>query len=305
MSIKDIIREAMEKNPLGLREAVTEELRNRVSLALEAKMKESSHEDDEDDDDDEDEDDDDSDDEDDLDESYNEKDVVFKSPNFVVTKRDTKGGKGRQDPFSMFHIDNGKVTDFGSHPSLDGAKALAKKRGWLKESDVNESPKDEALTELSKNTLASYVKKAVKSKSMSDHGIERAKERLAGPPDSGTEFDKKVLVNRQRASQNRAAGITRASAKRESTDLDEAKETGDYARVSYNYSESWWSVTVYKSGKKAASDNGYFGIDETGNPLVREFLKLVKKAGLKPEGLAIVDEDGMPGVFKNNKFVWK
>ena len=39
--VKKIIKEAMEKNPLGLKEAVAEELRNRVALALEAKMEES------------------------------------------------------------------------------------------------------------------------------------------------------------------------------------------------------------------------------------------------------------------------
>lgn len=51
MSIKQIIKEAMEKNPLGLKEALEEELRSRVGLALEAKMKkeEDDYEDDEDD----------------------------------------------------------------------------------------------------------------------------------------------------------------------------------------------------------------------------------------------------------------
>jgi hypothetical protein len=39
--VKQIIKEAMEQNPLGLKEAVAEELRNRVALALEAKMTES------------------------------------------------------------------------------------------------------------------------------------------------------------------------------------------------------------------------------------------------------------------------
>jgi hypothetical protein len=36
--VKKIIKEAMEQNPLGLKEAVVEELRNRVVLALEAKI---------------------------------------------------------------------------------------------------------------------------------------------------------------------------------------------------------------------------------------------------------------------------
>ena len=55
MSLQKIIKESVEKNPLGLKEALEEELRNRVSLALEAKMKEEDDmDDDEDDDDDED-----------------------------------------------------------------------------------------------------------------------------------------------------------------------------------------------------------------------------------------------------------
>jgi len=40
--VKQIIKEAMEKNPLGLKETVAEELRARVALALEAKMEEMS-----------------------------------------------------------------------------------------------------------------------------------------------------------------------------------------------------------------------------------------------------------------------
>jgi hypothetical protein len=40
--VKQIIKEAMDQNPLGLKEAVAEELRTRVALALEAKMEEMS-----------------------------------------------------------------------------------------------------------------------------------------------------------------------------------------------------------------------------------------------------------------------
>lgn len=55
MSLQKIIKESVEKNPLGLKEALEEELRNRVSLALEAKMKEEDDmEDDDEDEDDED-----------------------------------------------------------------------------------------------------------------------------------------------------------------------------------------------------------------------------------------------------------
>ena len=36
--VKQIIKEAMDKNPLGLKESVAEELQKRVTLALEAKI---------------------------------------------------------------------------------------------------------------------------------------------------------------------------------------------------------------------------------------------------------------------------
>ena len=52
MSIKQIIQESINKNPVGLKEALEEELRARVQLALEAKVAESDHDmEDEDEDD--------------------------------------------------------------------------------------------------------------------------------------------------------------------------------------------------------------------------------------------------------------
>jgi hypothetical protein len=39
MSVRTLIQEAMNKNALGFEETLREELRNRISLALEAKMK--------------------------------------------------------------------------------------------------------------------------------------------------------------------------------------------------------------------------------------------------------------------------
>jgi hypothetical protein len=49
--VKQIIKEAMDQNPLGLKEAVEAELQKRVTLALEAKMKAMKEEDDEEDED--------------------------------------------------------------------------------------------------------------------------------------------------------------------------------------------------------------------------------------------------------------
>ncbi len=36
--VKQLIKEAMDKNPIGLKEALSEELRSRVALAMEAKI---------------------------------------------------------------------------------------------------------------------------------------------------------------------------------------------------------------------------------------------------------------------------
>lgn len=52
MSIKNIIQESLNKNPIGLKEALTEELRSRVAAVLESMIAEKkSDEDDEEDDD--------------------------------------------------------------------------------------------------------------------------------------------------------------------------------------------------------------------------------------------------------------
>ena len=54
MSVKKIIQESIDKNPLGVKEALEAEMQARVRLALEAKMSEEDDEDDEDMDDDDD-----------------------------------------------------------------------------------------------------------------------------------------------------------------------------------------------------------------------------------------------------------
>lgn len=55
MSIQDIIKHAVEKNPLAMKEALDEELRSRVALAIEAKMMDDEEDEDEEEDDEEDE----------------------------------------------------------------------------------------------------------------------------------------------------------------------------------------------------------------------------------------------------------
>jgi len=80
-------------------------------------------------------------------------DVVVKIPSrdgkstFVVVPRDTKGMRGKQDPYSMLELDkSGKIVkDYGSHPSLAGAtkfvKARASNREASEEVEVGEARK--------------------------------------------------------------------------------------------------------------------------------------------------------------------
>lgn len=51
MSIQDIIKHSVEKNPLAMKEALEEELRSRIALAIEAKMMDDEDEEEEEDED--------------------------------------------------------------------------------------------------------------------------------------------------------------------------------------------------------------------------------------------------------------
>ena len=72
--------------------------------------------------------------------------VQFEAPTkggntFQVIDRDTKGMRGSQDKFKMVVVDKkGKVVkDWGSHPSLDGAKKFAKNRKIIEEVELDEA----------------------------------------------------------------------------------------------------------------------------------------------------------------------
>ena len=58
---------------------------------------------------------------------------------FVVLHRDTSGMKGSQDKFIMRVLKKGKVTDLGTHSSLDGAMKFAKNRGIIEEKTLDEA----------------------------------------------------------------------------------------------------------------------------------------------------------------------
>jgi hypothetical protein len=58
---------------------------------------------------------------------------------FVVLHRDTSGMRGTQDKFHMRHLKDGKVKDYGTHSSLDGALKFAKNRGIIEEVELDEA----------------------------------------------------------------------------------------------------------------------------------------------------------------------
>ena len=58
---------------------------------------------------------------------------------FVVLHRDTSGMRGTQDKFHMRHLKNGKVKDYGTHPSMDGALKFAKNRCIIEEVELDEA----------------------------------------------------------------------------------------------------------------------------------------------------------------------
>jgi hypothetical protein len=102
---------------------------------------------------------------------------------FVVLHRDTSGMRGTQDKFHMRHLKNGKVKDYGTHPSLDGALKFAKNRGIIEEVDLDEDA----------SNFKSAVARINKAKSVKDlHGLEKSFERIYKQTDAFTvkEFGK-------------------------------------------------------------------------------------------------------------------
>lgn len=85
------------------------------------------------------------------------------------------------------------------------------------------------------------------------------------------------------------------------------------AVINYEYSEDWASIDLYKDGVQVEAWDGYFGANETGNPLTAKLIELCEKHGIDPEGLKLIDgndetldpESGNnTGVFTNGKIQW-
>lgn len=162
----------------------------------------------------------------------------------------------------------------------------------IAEAQEMDNPEEEDSSVDATKKAADATKKAKARKGDKDQG-----EKTADKADSG-------IVEAMKKKMKMAEEEDDMDDDDEDMQYENAAMKGNYARVIYDYRESYYYITVYKNGKEVANDDGYFGANETGNPLIKKFTDVVKKAGLKPEGLPIVDEDGKKGVFKNNTFNW-
>jgi hypothetical protein len=156
MSVKQIIQESIEKNPLGLKEALQEELSNRVrlALALEARMSE-------------------------LDE-----DTGFSS---AIDKAESSRQAALKRAAKM-------VKKGFSHESAAKSHDVS-----LKDLKTHLGEEVEELDEISKNTLGSYVKKAI-------HDVSDVASDIGRLGTKSPEYD-----SLRRIRKNRKAGIRKAA----------------------------------------------------------------------------------------------
>ena len=137
MSVQKIIQESINMNPLEMKEAIAEELRARVALALEAKMKD--HEED---------------DEDEMDEEYDEElEEVFASDyagmhaNFKKSVNSAEAARAKgNEKMKDYHLDNArsrlmgmKSTDTAKLNQSDHYDRYKKMRGMSEEFELDES----------------------------------------------------------------------------------------------------------------------------------------------------------------------
>lgn len=82
-------------------------------------------------------------------------------------------------------------------------------------------------------------------------------------------------------------------------------EEGTYMKQWYNYSEDYAMLELYVDGKLVDKWDGYFGANETGNPLQAKFIEIAKENGVDPVGLKVIDgDDGDEGVFTSSGLKW-
>ena len=81
---------------------------------------------------------------------------------FIVLHRDTKGMGGKQDPFLMRTLKKGKVKEYGTHVSVDGALKFAKNRGIIEEVELDEGRMKELHGYIEQGMSAKEIAKKMK-----------------------------------------------------------------------------------------------------------------------------------------------
>ena len=141
---------------------------------------------------------------------------------FIVLHRDTKGMSGKQDKFLMRTLNKGKVTDYGTHVSVDGALKFAKNRGIVEEVELDEKPAD--FIRLSFNSPAD-VKKA---KKWMDENLPGANQGFTGIDASGKDIEFEDVDDAEDLmSKLKKAGFRFKVDYREEAELDEKLDKED------------------------------------------------------------------------------
>ena len=267
MSVKTIIQEAINKSPVALKEALEEELRARVALALEAKMKDE----DEDDEDDEDEDDDSDEDEDDEkcesveeleafmeSEEYEQLDELDKKTLASYVKKasadaamksgkaEYEAGRAHDATYGGESPDHGTASRWRARSDKSSKTASNRLKGVSRATDrlakesfdlsdftveeleaFMESEEYEQIDEISKNTLVSYIKKADRSANKS---FSNAIKQQSIANRTGSESADKKRAQHSKDFDKRATGIDRAKARLSKEQIDEisSKTLGKY-----------------------------------------------------------------------------
>ena len=81
---------------------------------------------------------------------------------FIVLHRDTKGMGGKQDSFLMRTLKKGKVTEYGTHVSVDRALKFAKNRGIIEDVELDEGKMSQIDQMMKDGKSAKEIAKALK-----------------------------------------------------------------------------------------------------------------------------------------------
>lgn len=177
MSIQKIIQEAINKNPHDLKEALEEELRDRIRLALEAKMSDEEDDDSsEEDDDSSDEDDDDDDEEDMKKESVEQIDELDRKTLASYVKKAV--GVGHRNTLPLAMRDKMTAADMGDKEWYKQSTRYVNNRAKGIERAADRLAKEsvEQIDEISASTLGSYIRKGTKDIEKSYDAREKARD---------------------------------------------------------------------------------------------------------------------------------